>query len=161
MNRTFVILILFAIAGLSATAQQAVPPAAVKPVPGDPAEMALNSLRAGQIPAAEAQIKDITNPAARRFVQASIEQAKGEPKRAIQTVSDEIVQYPNDPDWTAKSELLSAALYMELGMIDAADVTARQIQMLHEGTDAAVKATALRNKIEQLKKVTEVKGSIK
>jgi hypothetical protein len=50
---------------------------------------------------------------------------------------------------------------METGMLDAADVTARQIQKIYEGTDLATRATALRSQIDQLKKETEEKGSIK
>ncbi len=137
-------------------AQDTVPAA-----PVDPLAAAFASIRAGQLPEAEMQLAAINNPPAKLFVQACIEQAKGDPKRAIETIAELIVLYPNDPDWTAKSELMSVALYIQLDMLDAAEVTARQIQKIYDGTDVADKATALRSQIDQFKKETEEKRSIK
>lgn len=153
MTRMPVILILFAVAGLTAVAQEAAP------APADPVAAAFGAIRAGQLETAEMQLEQIPDPAAKLFVQACVEKAKGDPKRAIQTVTQLIVRYPNDPDWTAKSELMSAELYVQLGMLDNADVTARQIQKLHEGTAAAEAATALREKIANLKAEKESEGS--
>jgi hypothetical protein len=157
MSRMLLFLTLFSVAGVTAIAQQAAPSAVMAPASVDPVAAALGALRAGQIQAAETQLALITNPAAKLFVQACIERASKDPKRAIQTVVGVIVQYPNDPEWTAKSELLSVMLYLELGMLDAADATARQVQVLHEGTAVAEKATALRSKIEKMNEEMESK----
>jgi len=151
-------------AGLSVMAQDAVPAAPVDPVaaaPVDPVAAAFGAIRAGDLKMAELQMEQIPGPAAKLFVKACIEQARGDSKRAIETTGELIARYPNDPDWIAKGELMITALYMELGMLDAADVAARQVQMIYEGTDVEGKATALRSKIEQLKKEAESKGSIK
>jgi len=149
-------LILLLSAGLSVMAQDT-----VSAGPVDPVVAALGAVRAGQLSEAGIQLAEISNPPAKWFVQACIEKAKGDPKRAAETIAELIVLYPNDPDWTAKSELMSAVLYLELGMLDAADVTARQIQKIYEGTGIADRATALRSRIDQLKKETEEEGSIK
>lgn len=143
-------------AGLSVMAQDTVPAA-----PVDPIAAAFGAIRAGDLKTAELQMEQIPSPAAKLFVKACIEQARGDSKRAIETTGELIARYPNDPDWIAKGELMITALYMELGMLNAADVAARQIQMIYEGTDVAGKATALRSKIEQLKKEAEEKGRIK
>jgi hypothetical protein len=143
MVRLFICLTLFAVAGFTAVAQEVTPAA-----PVDPVAAALDALRAGQIQAAEAQLASIPNPAARFFVQACIERAKGDFKSAIQTVGELIVQYPNDAEWTAKGELLSVMLYMDLGMLDSADATARQMQQLYAGMDIAKQADVLRARIE-------------
>lgn len=153
MKRVFAMLILLAASGLS-KAQEAVP------VTTDPVETAFSAIRSGQLETAENQAAAIRNPAAKYFVQACIEKAKGNPKASLETIAHGIVLYPNDPDWTAKSQLLSATLYIQLDMLDAADVAARHIQMIYEGTGFADQATALRSRIEQLKKETEEEGSI-
>lgn len=128
-------------------------------VPADPIARAFLSMNAGQFDAALVQAEDISNPAAKLFVQASIAQAKGEPERAIEIVTRGIAQYPNDPDWTAKSELMSAALYVRLGMLDAAAATVRQMQLFYEGTDTAAKAAVLQERIEKMKADKESEGS--
>jgi len=167
MKRMFVFLILFAVSGLSAIAQEtggAAAPIAGAPVavvPVDPVEAAFDAIRSGQFEIADVQLAEIRNPAAKLFVQASLEKAKGNLKHALETVTQGIVLYPNDSDWTGKSELMSSALYIELGMLDAADVTARQIQKLYEGTEVAVKADALRSKIVKLREeIDSKKGNI-
>jgi hypothetical protein len=146
-------LILFLTAGFVAMAQETTP---VVPVV-DPVDAALGAIRAGQHDLAETHLMSIQSPPAKIFVQACIERDKGDSKRAIQTLAGLIVQYPNDPEWTAKGELLSVMLYLELGMLDAADATARQVQVLHEGTAVAEKATALRSKIEKMNEEMESK----
>jgi outer membrane protein assembly factor BamD (BamD/ComL family) len=137
-------------------AQDAVPAA-----PVDPIVAAFGAIHEGQFQEAELQMAQIPSPAAKLFVQACIQRVKGDLKGALETTGELIARYPNDPDWIAKGELMIAALYMETGMLDAADVTARQIQKIYEGTDLATRATALRSQIDQLKKETEEKGSIK
>ena len=94
------------------------------------------------------------NPAEVLYMQAVAEREAGQPKQAIQTIAQMITLHSGESDWLAKSEILCAELYFELGLIDSADVTARQVQSLHEGTDSAEKADALRLKIEKLRMTT-------
>jgi hypothetical protein len=86
--------------------------------------------------------------AADLYAQACAERAGGDPKRAIQTAVKVIALCPGETEWLAKSELLCAGLYLELGQTNAAAVTVRQIQNLYAGTDAAKQADALLSKIE-------------
>jgi len=74
---------------------------------------------------------------------------------AIEEVAKGIALNPLEKDWLAKSELLSADLYVELGMLNSAKVTARQVEMLYPGTEFATGAKTLSEKIKQL---TEVSG---
>jgi hypothetical protein len=101
------------------------------------------------------QAAKITSPEEKLYVQACLERANGDPKRAIQTVAKVMALYSGKREWMARSELLSAELYLELGMPEAADVTARQVQNLYAGMDVAKKADALRSKIKKLKKGAE------
>lgn len=135
--------------------------AAQEQVPEDPIATALGSLRVGQLDAALVQAEDISNPAAKLFVQACVEQARGDFERALETVTLGIVQYPHDPDWTAKSELMSAALYIQMGMPDAAETTVRQMQLLYQGTEIANQAASLRSRIEKLRAEKESEGSVR
>lgn len=162
MNRIISLLTLFTVVGFSGVAQEvAAPVGGEKPISVAPVDAALAALDAGEIDAAEFEWVEIRNPAAKIFVQASIARARGNLKSALETLAEGIVMHPHDSDWIAKSELMMVVLYMESGMLNAADVTARQVQVLHEGTDVAKNATALRSDIERLKKETELEGSIK
>ncbi len=77
------------------------------------------------------------------------ERAEGKPKQAIETIAQGIALNTTNRVWFAKSELLSAELYLEMGMTNAADVTARQVQVLYPETDFAEKANALRERISK------------
>jgi hypothetical protein len=127
--------------------------------PVDPAQAALSALDAGQIQKAEQYLNAIDDPAAQLFIQARIEWAKGDPKSAVQTNARLVAVYYNNEKWIAKSELMSAKLYVELGMLHAADVTARQVQALHEGTAEATEAAGLRIQIEKRMAEKESEGS--
>ena len=145
MNRMCLFLILFAAAGLSFGSEQT-----AAAVTNENA-----GLSESQIQAMEHRLETITDPAARLFFKANIERAKGEPEQALQTLAKLIVHHAHNEKWIARSELMSAELYLELGMMDAADVTARQVQQLYAGTDVAKKAGALRSEIEKLKENAE------
>lgn len=108
-------------------------------------------LSPAEIEAMEQQIKTVADPAARLFFQANIYRAKGELELAHKTLARLIVNYDYDKQWIARSELLSARFYLEEGMLDAADVTARQVELLNEGTDAAETARKFREIIKQMK----------
>jgi hypothetical protein len=97
--------------------------------------------------------------AGKRYRQALSERDSGELRQALQTAANVVIEYPNDEDWLPKTELLCAELYVDVGLLDAADVTARQVQVLYEGTDTAAKATALRDRIKNLKAEQASEGS--
>ena len=113
------------------------------------------TLSESQIQAMEQRVATITDPAARLFFQANIHRAKGEQEKALQALAQLNVLYAYDKRWITRSELLSAKLYLELGMPDQAEVTARQVEFLNEGTDAAEKARLFREKIKQVKEQSE------
>ena len=156
MNRIVLLLIMFSCtAPAFGQDQTAVAPAA----PVDPVEAALAGLDAGDVSAAQQHLGAIADPVAQLYIVARWEQAKGDAKRAIQTVARIISEYSHKEEWIAKSELLSAELYVELGLLDAAAVTVRHVQLLHGGTDEAKQAAELSVKIEELKKELESEGS--
>jgi len=140
-------LILFAAAGLLFASEQAV----AIGVEGD------LGLSKSKLQALEQRLETITDPAAKLFFKAGVEQAKGEPEQALQTLSALIVHHAHDEKWIARAELLSAELYVELGLLDAADVTARQVQVLYEGTAVVAQASDLRLEIEKMKAEMETK----
>jgi hypothetical protein len=158
MRRAFICWVVFCAVG-SGWAQKAGgatnAPAAVQPAAVDVAAGALSALETGNISAAEKLLPDIKNPAAKLYVQACIERAKGDANAAIQSVAKSIVLYYNDREWIAKSEMLSAELYLELGLLDAADVTAKQVQALYPETDVAKAADALCLKIMDVVKQSD------
>ena len=151
MNRILLFSLLFAAAGFAFGAE--------------PMATASADEKAGfsesQLREVELRLATITDPAAKLFFKTAVEWAKGEQKMALQTVSELIVHHAHDERWIARGELLSAALYAELGMMEAADVTARQVQALYSGTVVAETATALRTEIERLNNETEAKRSVK
>lgn len=108
-----------------------------------------------EIEAMEQRIKTVYDPAARLFFQANIYRAKGELELAHKTLAKLIVNYDYDKQWIARSELLSARFYLDEGMTDAADVTARQVEFLNAGTAEAEEARRLREKIKQMKEESE------
>lgn len=112
-------------------------------------------LSQAQIQAMESHLSSIEDPAARLFFQAGIERAKGNPEKALRQLSHLIVLYAHQEQWLPKSEMLCAELYLEMGMLDAAEVTARQVQFLNKGTEAAEKARLLRVRIKQMKEESE------
>lgn len=83
------------------------------------------------------------------YVKAISLQKQGDARGAIEQVAHCIVMNPSDQQLLARCELLSAVLYMDLGMTNAAAVTLRQVQFFYEGTEVAEKAKALNLKIEQ------------
>lgn len=93
------------------------------------------------------------------YQQALAEQAAGNPKQAIQTAARLLAEYWLDETWAPRAELLCATLYIQLDMFDEADVTARQIQKLYDGTDTAKLAARLRLEIQKIREKKEMEGS--
>jgi len=136
------LLILFSVAGLSVVA-------------GEEAEVTPVEVTSAEIQAMEKRLKTVGDPAARLFFQANIYRAKGEYEQALQALAKLTALHSNNKEWITRSELLSAILYLEVGMPDAADVTARQVEFLNEGTEAAETARLFREKIKQVKEQSE------
>ncbi|MBL7016541.1 MAG: hypothetical protein ISR84_03170 [Kiritimatiellales bacterium] len=100
----------------------------------------------------ESRLSSISDPAVRLFFQAGIEKAKGDPESALKTLSLLIVQHPHNEKWMLRSELMCAELYIDLGMVEAAEATIRQILFMYDGSDVADKARALREKIKMIQR---------
>ncbi len=133
MKRICLFLIIVSSAGLSAAAEEK------------------TTLTPEQIKAMEQRMETVTDPAARLFFQANIHRAKGELEQALQTLAKLNVHHAHNKKWIARSEMLCAKLYLEIGMPDQAEVTARQVQFLNEGTEVAETARLFREKIKQVK----------
>ena len=145
MNRFFYYMTLFVLAGTGfASAQTA-----------DETASDAGTVSEDQIQVMEQRVATITDPAARLFFQANIHRAKGELEQALQALAELNVHHAHDKRWITRSELLSAKLYLELGMPDQAEVTARQVEFLNEGTEAAETARLFREKIKQVKEESE------
>ena len=70
---------------------------------------------------------------------------------AIQVLSKVIVHHATNENFIAKSELLSAELYIDLNLLSAADATAKQVMNIYVNSDVALEAALLRERIEQLR----------
>jgi tetratricopeptide (TPR) repeat protein len=110
---------------------------------------ALSALGEGDIPFAEATLKDIPDAAAALYVKACIQQTAKQPSAAIQTVVELIATHPNDREWLPTAELLGAQLYLQMGLTNSAASTARQVQKLYEGTNIGKEAQAFQAGIGQ------------
>jgi tetratricopeptide (TPR) repeat protein len=77
---------------------------------------------------------------------------QGDFAAAIEEVSKGIALNPQEKEWLAKSEVLSARLYFQLGMLESAKVTARQVALLYQGTEFETEAKTLQEEISQLTK---------
>jgi tetratricopeptide (TPR) repeat protein len=131
-------------AALSAAAQTA-----------DTSDAGKGALSEEQIRTMEQRVAAINDPAARLFFQANIYRAKGEFEQALQTLARLNVFYAHDQRWITRSELLTAKLYLDMGMPEQAEVTARQVEFLNQGTEAAETARRFREKIEQMDKQSD------
>jgi len=110
---------------------------------------ALSALAQNKIDFAETCRAAIDSPAAELYVRASIERANGEPEKAIQTVVEMIAGYPNELRWIPATELLCAELYLELGMPESAEATARQTQKFYAGMNVEKEAQAFRSTLSE------------
>ena len=111
---------------------------------------ALSSIAAGSLAEAEAVCSEISNPAAKLYLQASLQRARQQPEAAIQTAVELIADHPNDMLWMPLTELLCAELYLDLGMTNSAEATARQTETFYAGTSIGKEAQVLRQNIKQL-----------
>jgi len=110
---------------------------------------ALSALAQNEPAAAETCRAAIDEPAAELYVRAAMEQAQGEPEKAIQTAVELIATHPNNMNWMPPVELLCAKLYLELGMTNSAIATARQTEKIYAGMNVEKEARALRSTISE------------
>ena len=99
---------------------------------------------------AEALLEQVVSPAGQLYLQACIQQAKGEYKASIWTITDLINKYANDFNWISQAELLNAKTYRLWAdeqvepYMDSAIFTARQTASIHKDTNSAGESEALR-----------------
>lgn len=86
--------------------------------------------------------------AARLYIHACALRAQAQPKQAMQIVVDIIAEHANEIEWLAPSELLSAQLYLDLGMTNSALNTARQVKNIYAGTYIAADAGKLHAQLQ-------------
>lgn len=84
------------------------------------------------------------------YKQAGELRSQGKFAEAAEEVAKGIAFNTENKDLYAKCEFLSAELYVELNMLEAAEVTARQVELLYAGTEFEAKAKTLRGKIKHL-----------
>ncbi len=92
---------------------------------------------------------EVESEAAGLYLQACIERAKGEPRKAIWTICGVISDHGNDLDWMPASELLAANLYLDDGMTNSAANCARQVQSIYAGSNIASDAEKLRKTLPE------------
>ncbi len=111
--------------------------------------LALSALAENDRKTADKIRKEVSSEAARLYLQACIERADNQPKKAIRTVAKIITNHANDIVWLAPSELLCAYLYLDMMGSDSiittnsALHTARQVKSIYSGTHVAADATTL------------------
>ena len=108
------------------------------------------SANADNPPSYEKKITGISK-AEQLYNQAIELREEGNSYDAIQVLSKGIVHHATNENFIARSELLSAELYIELNLLSAADATARQVVNIYVNTDVAIEAALLRERIEQLR----------
>jgi outer membrane protein assembly factor BamD (BamD/ComL family) len=153
MNRILLygLICLTAAFGASAQETNGVP----KSVADKAEKTALAALDRGQVQEAADLLSQISNPAARLCIQAAVQRAQGNLKEAVQTAAKAVALHSGERIWMARIELMIAELYLELGMPESAEVTARQVQVLYEGLGVEEDAGAVRSEVEKLKEVSE------
>ena len=98
---------------------------------------------------AEKILEEVISPAGKLYLTACIQQAKGEYKASIWTVSDLLKQYANDLEWVPMAELLCAKSYRKWAgddiepYMDSAIFTARQVKSMHPDTGCGGEAEKL------------------
>jgi len=97
---------------------------------------------------AEKMCNEMKSEAAKLYMQARIEQAKGNPKAGMKLVCKVIAEHGNNMDWMPSSELLSAYLYFDMGLTNSVLGTAGQVESIYAGSNISKDAEGLRVKVE-------------
>ncbi len=98
----------------------------------------------------ERRVAMIADPVAKLFFTAGLEWEKGDVEKSIQTLALLLAKYPGQEPWAAKSELMIVERYIELGLLEAANVTARQAEYVYVDTEFEEQARTLRKRIKGL-----------
>ncbi len=118
---------------------------------------ALTAMHAGNLAEAETVLSEISDPAAKLYLQACLQQANQQPEAAIQTAVELIANHPNDMRWMPVTELLCANLYLDMGRTNSAIATARQTEKFYAGTSIGKEAQTLRETLEKSEKIKSLK----
>ncbi len=95
------------------------------------------------------------------YQQATLLRSQGKFAEAAEEISTGVAFNTENKELFAKCELLIAELYVELGMLEAAAVTSRQVEVLYPDSEFEAKAKTLCEKIKQLTKEAEPSGQSK
>ena len=98
---------------------------------------------------AQALIKETFNEAEKIYFQALILNEQKRFKDAMKMVTQMIINHSNDTTWLPPIELLSAKIYLDLGLTNSAINTAKQVEKIYKGTVAAKIAGKIYNTLEQ------------
>ncbi len=105
------------------------------------------ALGEGRVSDAEAMLGEINSAPGKLYLGACVERAKGLPKQAIQLITQLIAEYGNDLDWMPQAELLSAHLYVDMGMTNSAINTARQVKNIYAKSDVGNEAARFQEEL--------------
>ncbi|MCF7847901.1 MAG: hypothetical protein K9M45_03535 [Kiritimatiellales bacterium] len=110
--------------------------------------LALAALADGDFQTSEKIHGEVESEAAGLYLQACMQRAQGEPKKAIKTITRVIAEHGNDVEWLAPSEWLGAQLYLDMAMTNSAANTARQVMNIYAGTHISGDAAKLYNQLQ-------------
>lgn len=125
--------------------------------------LALVDIEEERIDSAKALLNDVSSETARLYLQACIERAEGNQKKAIRTVAGVIIKHANDLEWLGPSELLCAYLYNDMLGPDSVITTnsplntARQVKNIYKGSSVAADAEKLWLKLGGAEREAELK----
>lgn len=92
--------------------------------------------------------ENISNEADKIYYQALIFNEQKKFKDAMQTVTQMIINHPNNTSWLPPTELLAAKIYLSLGLTNSAISTIKQIKNIYNGTITAKVAEEVSNLLE-------------
>jgi hypothetical protein len=106
-------------------------------------DLALQAVERGDFEASGKFAEELESDAAKLYLQAVASRAQKQPILASKTVCEIIADHGNDLEWMPQSELLSAHLYLDMGLTNSAVNTARQVKNIYAGTNVAGDAAKL------------------
>lgn len=86
---------------------------------------------------AQESVENILNEIDKIYYQALIFNEQKKFKDAMHTVTQMIINHPNDTSWLPPTELLAAKIYLGLGLTNSAINTMKQIKNIYNGTITA------------------------
>lgn len=94
-------------------------------------------------------IGNIDDPAASIYFNARLAYFSKDYDRAISEIIKILTDYKDNVEWLALSELLMVELYLDMGMVNSAINTARQVHNFYNGTTTAIAAERIYNKLNK------------